>query len=179
MKELSTISELKELIDSNQISKVYIQIIENVYGYCQLKEWFTTKKEPLQVTDWNELEGSPTVIGEYNPDKPIYEGPFDITNQHEVNLDWFREKFNGFVDSDFNEEDEFSSFHYQFFDYGREEGLFDVNSEMGLHGPGLKYGELKKTMKITLSTYGESDNIEIGLICGSDGEEYKWTFDLI
>ena len=111
MKELSTISELKELIDSNQISKVYIQIIENVYGYCQLKEWFTTKKEPLQVTDWNELEGSPTVIGEYNPDKPIYEGDFDITNQHEVNLDWFREKFNGFVDSDFNEEDEFSSFH--------------------------------------------------------------------
>ena len=170
---------MKDLIDSNRVSKVYIQIIENVFGYYQLKEGVVSEKEPIKVKDWNELEGSLTDVGTYNPDTPTYEGYFDITNQHEVNLDWFREKFNGFVDSDFNEEDEFSSFHYQFFDYGREEGLFDVNSEMGLHGPGLNYSELKKTMKITLSTYGESDNIETGLICESDGEEYKWTFDLI
>ena len=179
MKEISTVSELKELIDSNRVSKVYIQIIENVFGYYQLKEGNVSDKEPLQGVEFKDLEGSPTDIGNYNPNKPIYEGYFDITNQHEVNLDWFREKFNGFIDSDFNDEEQYSSFHYQFFDYGREEGLFDVNSEMGLHGHGLKYGELRKTMKITLSTYGESDNIETGLICESDGEEYKWTFDLI
>ena len=184
MKELSTISELKELIDSNRVSKVYIQIIENVFGYYQLKEGVVSEKEPIKVKDWNELEGSPTDVGTYNPDKPTYEGYFDVTNQHEVTLDWFIEKFNGFINSDFDYEDDYNLFHYQFIDYGREEGLFDVNSEMGLHGPGLKYGELRKTMKITLSTYGQGDynyietgDIETGLICGSDGEDVIWYFD--
>ena len=180
MKEFSTISDLKVYLDLHQVSKVYIQIIENVYGYYQLKEGVDSDKEPFQGKGWKELEGSPTDIGEYKSNKPIYQGYYNITNQHEVNLEWFIEKIDGFFESEMIEEDEeFSSFHHQFIDYGREEGEFDVNSEMGLHGYGLNYSELRKTMKIVLSTNGEKDNIETGLICESHGEEYKWSFDLI
>lgn len=177
MKEILFISEIQVLLDSNQISKVYIQIIEGVYGYYQLKEGVDSDKEPLQGVDWNELEGSPTDIGEYNPDKPIYQGYFYIINQHEVNLDWFKEKFYGFYRSDMNYEELHGYFHYQFIDYGREIGGFDMNSEMGLHGDGLNWSELKKTMKIILSTDEKQYNIETGLVCESRNEDVMWKFD--
>lgn len=181
MKEISNISELKELLESNKISKVYIQIIETVRGYYQLKEGFISDKEPLQGIVWNEIEGSPTDVGKYNTDKPIYLGYFNIKNQHEVNLDWFIDKFNGFVESDSLEvyKEVYPSFHYQFIYYGQEEGDFDVNSEMGLHGEGLNYSELRKSMKITLSTKGKEDDIETGLVSESIDEDVIWTFDLI
>ena len=181
MKEITTISELKELLDSNRITKVYIQIIEVVYGYYQLKEGFISENEPIQGEVWNELEGSPTDVGRYNPDKPFYLGYFDITNHHEVNLEWFKKKFNGFIESDSLDvyEEEYDSFEDQFIYYGLEEGDFGVNSEMGLHGDGLDYYELRKSMKIILSSDGEIDNLETGLICESHGDDVKWMFDWI
>ena len=179
MKEFSTISDLKVYLDLHQVSKVYIQIIENVYGYYQLKEGVVFDKEPIQGLDWNELEGSPTDAGMYNPDKPIYKGYFNITNQNEVDLEWFIEKFDGFFESGMIEEEEYSSFHYQFINYGREIGEFDANSEMGLHGYGLKYSDLRKTMKIILSINGEEYDIETGLVTESIDEDIRWTFELI
>jgi hypothetical protein len=182
MIEIQTLSELKKLLETNEIKKIYIQIVEEVEGYYQLKNSIETNLTPLTGQDWFELEGSPTEAGKYISDKPVFEGRYTITTEHEVDVIWFKEKLNGYIEwinSDFlgDELDEYITFCFRFGEYGAESGEFEINSEMGLNYVGMDWSTFKKTRNIILSTYGNQNNIETGLIYGSDGEEINWRFE--
>ena len=182
MSEIQTVSELKQLLETNKIKNIYIQIVEEVEGYYQLKNSVETNLISLTSQDWFELEGSPTEVGKYISGKPFFEGRYTIATEHEVDVIWFKEKLNGYIEwinsDDWEEEkDEYITFSCRFGEYGTESGEFEINSEMGLNYFGLDWSTIKKTRNIILSTYGNQNDIETGLIYGSDGEEINWRFE--
>lgn len=178
--QINNVNDLRLHLNSNQIKGVYFQIVENVQGYFQFKELTETNLKPLQSQNWDGLEGSPTDAGKYNSNKPIYEGSFSIITEQEIDIDWFKEKLDGYIASaemfDYEDDDhfEYDTFSYRFLEYGRDFDSvgFDANSEMGLFGNGIKWS---RRNSILSSSFNPND-IETGKVYRSDGEETKWRF---
>ena len=172
MDEIS-VQEIKERLGLNQICFIRVSIQEEVEGCFQLKDSSLSQIESVDGDHWINCKGSPSNVGNHNPKNPLFKGEFTILTSHQINLDWFKKKFDEFLESE--EFCELEGDMSSFVEFGLYDGDFYFTSEMGLTGEGVNTDEIKESLNTSL--YFNEFEVETGIIEHVHDLYVTWEFE--
>lgn len=133
--------ELINQYESNKIKKVYFTLAEVYYGAYQLKDGFTSIKEASNWIDESNFEDLGwDLSGNFDENKPVFEGSFTFGLKQELDITWF-----------FNKIKEIAAYYFKEKQVSAEELTmdeiymifeeFDIHvDESGLVGNGVEFG---------------------------------------
>ena len=174
---MNKISDVRGILDSGDISKVYFEAREEVYGYYQLK---LGSDEPDNFStanvEWNKIDGWQTEEGEFNPNRKVLKGFFIRARVLEVDIKWLCSEIDKFMNSDWlnnSLEGEFENAVIEdFLDYGVEESNFEANPEAVLLFHPWK--EPKEQILTIHETGPNLNDIAVAVITEGHGTDYSF-----
>ena len=174
---MNKICDIRDRLDSGDISKVYIESREELYGYYQLK---LGSDEPdnfsIANVEWNKIDGWHIEEGEFNPNRKVFKGFFIRSRMLGVDITWLRSEINRFLKSDWlndSLEGEIENADIaDFLDYGMEESNFEANPEAV-----LLFNPWKEPKEQILTIYETGPNLKdiaAGVITEGHGTDYSF-----
>ena len=174
---MKKINEIKLLLDAKKVSKAYVEAIEDIYGFYQLK---LGSDEPdnfsIANVEWNKIDGWHIEEGEFNPNRKVFKGFFIRSRMLGVDIAWLRSEINKFMESDWLNDSLEGKIENadiaDFLDYGMEESNFEANPEAV-----LLFHPWKEPKEQILTIYETGPNLKdiaAGVITEGHGTDYSF-----